>query len=585
MAYDDDVAERVWAETLMLVPEPPGNDQALAHLQAALGRIAARLPAGAGRSQAFPLRKDAPKTNSDGRRGEPAYKAMAKAILLGEGGAYAGADLPGVLALVKLTAAGKPDTPEGGREKWLATVIDAGAEPVATFTRDDDATGRRYGLYERVAASSGGERAWVSEVTGTGQVPGRPAGNWKSRVAWALVAVAGFAAIASAASLLREGAALARAYDIFSGTDRDGAGRLRTAVDAYCKNGANVDLCGRINAYLPTDPPAANVTSGGDPKVVTISGQRCLTELKVAPPEQQPTGQADTKVADPMRWFSPAPQSRLRYTIEPKCAEAWSYVRAFDAEAAKPVFPQRPATQSMSLVLPLLGMMAAIFAVGWAVGLGGYRRLFGLWINGQYRFSLSSAQISLWTIMVLAPFAAITLLENALLAPELRLSQILSFSPEIPGLLFALMGITFTSTVIAKYILAVKNASADYAGDTGIVRGGKLIAPSAGLVKNDAPQQAAIMDFFFGEEQGEKDKLDISRFQNVLITLVLVVSYGVALAEMMGGVGPAEVLGALATPQPLFPQLPTVTGSFLALLLVSHAAYLLAKASEKPSNP
>lgn len=582
MAYDEDVAERVWAETCMLAPAPPAGADALARLQAALGRIAGRLAAGADRDRAFPNLKDAPKSNSPPPRGEAAYKAMALAIQQGEGGAYAGSDLPGALALVKLTASGKPDEPTAARKSWLPGAIAAGLEPVATFTRGDDPSGRVYGLYERVAAAGAGESPWISDVTSVGQPPPVVRKKWKILLAWALVGLGALFVLWSAVSLVREGASLARAYEIFAGTDREGAEKLNTTISSYCQNNAAATPCGKdLKAYLAFPPENAQ-TQANDGETLKIRGKPCLTQIpQPLPPPPDQTGEISATVTGVTKLFATGQKPPSRYAVDANCALAWRYVRAFDAQALQPTFPTEPKPQTISFVQPLLGMMAAMVVVGWAVGLGAYRRLFGLWINGQYRFSLSSAQISLWTILVVAPFATITLLQNALLAPQLRLSDTLSFSPEIPGLLYALMGITFTSTVLAKYILAVKNASADEPESTGVTRAGQLIANSEGLIKNADPDKASPMDFFLGEEEVDRGKLDISRFQNVLMTLVLVASYAVALVQMMGSVQPAVILGALATPQPLFPQLPTITGSFLALLMVSHAAYLISKASKK----
>lgn len=581
MAYDEDVAERVWAETCMLAPVSPAGADALARLQAGLGRIAGRLAAGAGRNRAFPNRKDAPKSNTSPPRGEAAYKAMAQAIQQGEGGA----DLPGALALVKLTASGKPDEPAAAKKSWLPGAIAAGLEPVATFTRDDDALGRIYGLYERVAAAGADESPWISDITGVGQPVPLITKTWKTRIAWVIVAGATAGALWSGYCLVQEGARLARAYDIFIGADRDGAQMLRNTYDAACDAAPNIASCDKaINSFFtPPEVPkeGVQIQSGAAGSAVSINGQACLQEIKPPPDQSQDGAPPSEAIAGVLTQFTPGPQKRLHYSITPACALAWDYVRAFEVRGGNAVFPKAPAQQSLSFVLPLVGMMAAILAIGWAVGLGAYRCLFGLWINGQYRYSLSSAQISLWTILVLAPFVTITLLQNALLAPQLRISNTLSFSPEIPGLLYALMGITFTSTLLAKYILSVKNASADEPDETGITRAGRLIANSDGLIKNSDPREASPMDFFLAEEDVDRGKLDISRFQNVLITLVLIASYAVALAQMMESVRPAAILGALVTPQPLFPQLPTITGSFLALLMVSHAAYLISKASKK----
>ena len=60
----------------------------------------------------------------------------------------------------------------------------------------------------------------------------------------------------------------------------------------------------------------------------------------------------------------------------------------------------------------------------------------------------------------------------------------------------------------------------------------------------------------------------------VIISLVAVVAYAYAIAETMIGVAPNPI----ASSGSIIDQLPGLTGGFLALIGVSHAAYLTYKA-------
>lgn len=563
MAYEQDVAERVWAETRRLVAASPTAEPDLRRLQAGLGLLAGRLAAGPARQAEFPRREDAPRITDVADAAS--FAAMTAAIESGVGGDYAGVPLPGVIALVKLTSADKPDLPDGGFPKWLTTVVDTGAVPAAIFALRDDPSGRRYGVYERLAAARVGERPFVSDLTGTGTTPMKAKRTAFDMLAWILVWVALAVGLVSAAAIWGQGARLARTHAILSGADSVGFDKLQAG-----------HVCRSDDPFCSAD----NRKFGPDEVDLT----KCLKP--VPQPTPAPSAPGAAPAALPFASDRPA---LLRYSALQVCRDAWRAARNVEKATSKEQLDgywvlgrliralSTPGAESPVLFWPLVGFFAGIVALSGAVGLGGYRRVFGLWINNQYRFSLSTAQISMWTGLVIAPFCAIALLHSGMGLPSGAVP------PGVPGLLFALMGISFTSTLLAKYILAVKGASTQGRSDDGIRR---FIMDSTGLARNDSPRKATIMDFFYGEEESNRDQLDVSRFQNVVFTIVLGVSYFAAIVAMLESASLAEVLGAFRTPQPLFSDLPDVTGSFLGLLLISHAAYLTIKAASKgkPEN-
>ena len=485
------------------------------------------------------------------------FNAMTAAIDSGIVGSYAGFPLPGVIALVKLTAANRPDPPDGGFSSWLAALVDSGAAPSAVFTLSGDRAARRYGVYERPSAATSGEHPFVSDVTGTGKAS--PARARTSKAGWLLVGLALLVALVSMASIWGQGARLALTYAILSGSDRPGFAALVSRND--CKADARIEaLCSGTDAMRD--------------KAVLTCLQEVTTPVANAPP--------DTRAALP---FDGDPRPHARYAAGLSCHEVWQAARVvertitarqLDRWMPNPVASlvsrvSAPGAESPALFWPLVGLLAGIMAFGGAVGLGGYGRLFGLWINGQNRYSLSTAQVCMWTALVIAPFTAVTLLHAGMGLGG-------NTAPEVPGLLFALMGVSFGSTMLSKYILAVKSASPQDRSDDGV---GRYIASSTGLARNDSPRRAALLDFFTGEEDSNRDQIDASRFQNVVFTLVLGVCYFAAIVALLEHADLSAVLGAYAKPQRLYDHLPDVTGSFLGLLLVSHAAYLTIKAAPK----
>jgi hypothetical protein len=84
-----------------------------------------------------------------------------------------------------------------------------------------------------------------------------------------------------------------------------------------------------------------------------------------------------------------------------------------------------------------------------------------------------------------------------------------------------------------------------------------------------------------GEEKADADTVDVSRLQNVVITLTLVLGYFCFLVQMMGHVLARDMLGAVNAP--IFGSLPDMGPTFASLLFVSHATYLVSKAHDSQS--
>ena len=109
-------------------------------------------------------------------------------------------------------------------------------------------------------------------------------------------------------------------------------------------------------------------------------------------------------------------------------------------------------------------------------------------------------------------------------------------------------------------------------------------AGSSGLDKRETPLKASITDIFMGEENANKDTVDVARLQNVVITGTLALGFFSVLAGMMSAIDAQTLLGAKG---PLFTSLPAMGATFTSLLGVSHATYLVSKAADKsgPAMP
>ena len=103
-----------------------------------------------------------------------------------------------------------------------------------------------------------------------------------------------------------------------------------------------------------------------------------------------------------------------------------------------------------------------------------------------------------------------------------------------------------------------------------------LAAPLSGLETRVDPTQASIADVFMGEKTSDAGDVDISRLQNVVLTVTLVLGYFAMLTEQLRATSPDSILSGLAS-------LPDPGAAFTAVLLVSHATYLGTKAYKSNS--
>jgi hypothetical protein len=207
--------------------------------------------------------------------------------------------------------------------------------------------------------------------------------------------------------------------------------------------------------------------------------------------------------------------------------------------------------------------VSAIVLLGLAVVLGSLVRPtggpLGILIDSRGRFSLTHLQVVIWSIVVLSLISGV--FWGRLVAGA---ADPLSFS--IPDQVLGLLGISVGS---AMGVSAVKSAKD--------VRAPEQIATSA---RGYRPRLGQI---FLLEEGEYADRVvDIAKFQNLALTVVLAVAYVVLAAHALHDAKSAAGLSAL----------PVFSGTFLTLLGISHAAHLAGKlpgqavvAKDLPQSP
>jgi hypothetical protein len=214
------------------------------------------------------------------------------------------------------------------------------------------------------------------------------------------------------------------------------------------------------------------------------------------------------------------------------------------------------------------------------IGIGIAGRPAGTWIDERNKMSLSRLQLIAWTVVVLSGFlvAALSNLRADSADDPLAIA--------VPEILWAAMGISAISLVGSPLILSTKKhrdpnrpemmRSLEQFGDTSVGLGfladdPRMLATPAGIRSigtvevRESPSNASWADLFRGDETGNFAYVDLGKVQMLLLTVVVLLAYGLALFGLLSGDGP-------------YLKLPMVAEGMVAILGISHAGYLTTKA-------
>ncbi|SPF31436.1 conserved membrane hypothetical protein [Syntrophobacter sp. SbD1] len=189
----------------------------------------------------------------------------------------------------------------------------------------------------------------------------------------------------------------------------------------------------------------------------------------------------------------------------------------------------------------------------------------GLLIDTRNKMSLSRFQMTLWTLVVLSGYLA------AAMANIFKSSRGDPLAIALDPQLWILMGISTASMVGSPLIKNTKEAKQpdeQQKTDTISLLSAKTgIAPDTRglIVVNTKPEHASWSDMFSGEETGNAAFLDLAKVQMFFFTIILVLSYAVALGKMF-----YKMPNAIT-------DLPALSAGMVTLLGISHAGYLTQK--------
>jgi hypothetical protein len=193
-------------------------------------------------------------------------------------------------------------------------------------------------------------------------------------------------------------------------------------------------------------------------------------------------------------------------------------------------------------LLSAVGLIIAAHVIG--VGVRGHA--LGILVDRRGRFSLSQLQLVIWTIVILSLIVAVFIGRfNDELQNPLQIT--------VPETLLGLMGIGLGSAASASAIKSAKDqARPNY------------------VAASNTPQW---LQLFTMEEGTLADKvIDIGKFQNFWLTLILVIAYVAVAANGLK----STISGG---------TLPEFPASMLLLLGISHAGYLANKLPNQAGTP
>jgi len=219
-------------------------------------------------------------------------------------------------------------------------------------------------------------------------------------------------------------------------------------------------------------------------------------------------------------------------------------------------------------VVALSMVVYLLFLGRWISG-----RPLGVLVNERNLMSLSRFQMVSWTVLLLSAFFALALNRLHVLSGT---DKALPLNISMDWRLWALMGISATSLVGTPLLLSSKTAQ-DTDQKT-IDKTAMALGESATDIKANSQGQlysnakisdASLTDMFQGDDVGNTAYVDVSKVQMFYFTVIAIIAYSYAVYSAMANVS-----------APAGFAMPTPPDALVALLGISHAAYLTSKTTQ-----
>lgn len=232
--------------------------------------------------------------------------------------------------------------------------------------------------------------------------------------------------------------------------------------------------------------------------------------------------------------------------------------------------------RGMTLITVVLFWLAMF--VGFGVEVHG--RPLGILTSGSNRYSLSRLQMFLWTWLVLSAVSAVAL-ARAFAFGDDRLGPSTAFNIVIGNDLFVVMGISFFSGAASPALMALKaqGASDPTQRELASRRLNETISARGGIMSRPTSQPPRLSDLVEGDELASAGVIDLSKVQQLMLTVTMVGIYAAMLFNLFVG---DAFLGSVDKKEGIWTVLPPLTEDMVTLIALSHAGYLGYKAAPKP---
>jgi len=163
-------------------------------------------------------------------------------------------------------------------------------------------------------------------------------------------------------------------------------------------------------------------------------------------------------------------------------------------------------------------------------------------VDQRNKMSLARLQLVLWSVLVISAALTEGILNSIWGRPE-------PLNLAIPSQLWIVLGLSSASFVAAPVVLGSK---ADHK-----------------WLHTKAPGQHAWRDIFYGDDTGNADQVDVSKVQQFFFTVLLIISYAVAIGNILVTITPSSATCL---------SFPRLDPGFVGIMAVSQVAYIAYKA-------
>lgn len=370
-------------------------------------------------------------------------------------------------------------------------------------------------------------------------------------------------------SAMGTGADIGRAHDRLVNSSAHPDATFRKALDAVCAS----ETAGELGAFCSkkkieqSELDACLHTAGSEASEESLAGGKTTRACNLI---------WHHGLASPQDMSSSTDNWLIRASNGVASAVLWLF--SMFAQTAVGVANAGSLSLAPYFILTMLSL--GLFFV--ALGFGANGRWCGVLITEQNRLSLALCQVTAWTIGLLSAYAVYAAFNVGALgsfAAFLSADRAKSLFPTMHGWTWAVMGISIATSFASALIKGNKPEDMSEFEKRLAEGNGQVInvTPAPLSQAKASPAEASLADLFYGEDANNDHRLNFSRAQNVIITAVLLFTYLGLIVATMRDISLTRLLEMYSFARPIFQDFPAMSGTFTALIGLTHASYLAGK--------